>query len=288
MHRIMNVSILPLMKNLLFTLFAVLLLGQARSQYYYHDIINNEQLQKDILSLKDQKIRKVSIMSFEADGSPSEGFFCEKKISKDYGKTELFTRSDISKASMLTSYFDNMGRVIKITDSSNLSVAYTDYLYNASGKVINIISRVISSDDDFHSEMKEEHLYFYDDQGNPSEMKKVKNGKDTTLILFKTDENGNIAIEKDTRTGSKYYYYYNDRHLLTDVVLSNEYKEKLTPQYSFDYNNQGRLTTMRTNSEGGGHYYVWKYAYEDGLRSIEKCYSKGQYLLGSVEYSYQR
>lgn len=279
---------LPAMKSFILVVISITFIGQARSQYYYRDIINISQLQKDILLMKEKKVKLVSIKSFEADGSPSEGFFCEKRISENFTKTELFTRSDLQKASLLTSYFDKDGRVVKISDSSSISVAHTIYSYDAQGRVSHIMSAVISSDDDFHSELKEEHIYIYDEQGNPLEMKRVKNGSDTTLILFKLDDNGNVTIEKITKTGSKYYYYYNNQHLLTDIVLASEYKDKLTPQYAFDYNSEGQLVQMSTNSEGGGHYYIWRYRYDDGLRSIEKCYSKGQFLVGSVEYNYKR
>ncbi len=274
------------MKNYIFLLSLILLFNQAKSQYYYRDILNTGQLQKDILLMKEKNIREVSIKSFDSDGTPSEGFFCEKKISKDFRRTELFTRSDISSASLLTSLFDGQGRIVQITDSSKISVSYTHYNYNSLGKISSILTEVVSSDDDFHSEMKEEHIYFYDDNGYPTEMKRVKNGKDTILILFKTDDKGKVTIEKNSQTGSKYYYYYNDRQLLSDVVLSNEYKDKLVPQYSFEYNSNGQVTQMSNSAEGGGTYNVWKYKYDDGLRSAEKCYAKGRTLLGSVEYNY--
>lgn len=274
------------MKKSLILILLVAFFLQGKSQYYYRDILNSQQLQKDIVQLKERKIREVSIKSFDSDGTPSEGFFCEKKISKDFTRTELFTRSDISSASLLTSTFDDQGRILQINDSSKISVSYTRYQYNDQGKVSHILSTVISSDDDFHSEMKEEHVYFYDEKGYPIEMKRVKNGKDTSLILFRTDEQGNVTIEKNTKTGSKYYYYYNNRHLLSDVVLANEYKNNLTPQYSFEYNSNGQITQMSTSAEGGGTYNVWKYKYDDGLRTAEKCYAKGKQLLGSVEYDY--
>lgn len=276
------------MKKINLLLILALLVLSSQGQYYYKDILNAEQLQKDLKTLKENKIRSITINSFENDGSPSEGFFCEKEIAKDYSRTELFTRSDISAASLFTSYFDKSGRITHTVDSSNISIIKTYYEYNPDNQVIKIRSEVRSSDDDFTSEIAEERFYTYDATGKPAEMKKVKNGTDTLTILFKTDEHGNLAIEKDTRTGSKYYYYYNDQNQLTDIVHTQEFRDKLTPQYSFEYNAAGLITQMSTSSEGGGDYMVWKYRYDNGLRISEKCFVRGTQLLGSVEYDYKR
>jgi hypothetical protein len=283
----LNVCKLPRMKKLNLIILFISLAARSQSQYYYKDILNAEQLQKDLKTLKENKVRSISIKSFENDGSPSEGFFCEKNISKDFSRTELFTRSDISAASLLTSFFDKSGRITGTVDSSKLATTKTYYEYNAAGKISKIRSEVRSSDDDFTSEIVEERLYSYDDSGKPAEMKKVKNRKDTLIILFKSDEHGNLAIEKDTKTGSKYYYYYNDQNQLTDIVFTQEFRDKLTPQYSFEYNSAGLVSQMSTSAEGGGDYMVWKYRYDNGLRTSEKCFLKGRQLLGSVEYEYK-
>jgi hypothetical protein len=49
-------------------------------------------------------------------------------------------------------------------------------------------------------------------------MIRVKNKYDSTTILFSADENNNISIEKDTKSGSKYYYYYDAKNRLTFEV----------------------------------------------------------------------
>lgn len=274
------------MKKINLILILALLAASSQGQYYYKDILNAEQLQKDMKTLKENKIRSITLNSFESDGSPSEGFFCEKDIAKDYSRTELFTRSDLSAASLLTSYFDKAGRITGTVDSSNLSTTKTFYEYNAANQVTKIRSVVRSSDDDFTSEIVEERIYNYDASGKPTEMKRVKNGGDTLTILFRTDDQGNVVIEKNTRTGNKYYYYYNDENRLIDIVLTQEMRDQ--PQYSFEYNAAGLVTQMSTSAEGGGDYLVWKYRYDNGLRISEKCYVKGTRLLGSVEYEYKR
>jgi len=259
----------------------------ARAQYFYKDIISSNQLQADMARYKENKVRTINIKSFEDDGSPSEGFYAQKKIIKDYSRTELLTRSNISAASLLVTTFNNKGQIIKTNDSSDISVTTTTYLYNADGRISNIVSGIRSSDDDFMNEIHEQHLYSYDQNGLPSEMIRVKNYKDSTTILFATDDYGNIGIEKDTRSGTKFYYYYDAKKRLTDVVQENDFKTRIFPDYIFEYNGAGLMSQMTTTEEGGNNYYVWKYTYDNGLRVREKCYSKERKLLGSIEYEYK-
>lgn len=260
----------------------------TRAQYYYKDIVSNDQLQADMARYKENKIRTINIKSFEDDGSPSEGFFAQKKISKDYSRTELFTRSNISAPSLLVSTFNNKGQLLQTHDSSEISVTHNTYQYNNDGKIISIVSGIRSSDDDFTSEIREEHLYSYDANGRPEKMIRVKNYKDSTTILFAADEFGNIAIEKDTRSGTKFYYYYDAKKRLTDIVQENDFKIRMQPDYLFEYNNYaGLVSQMTATEEGGNNYYVWKYTYDNGLRVRERCYTKERKLMGTIEYEYK-
>jgi hypothetical protein len=119
-------------------------------------------------------------------------------------------------------------------------------------------------------------------------MIRVKNHTDSTVILFALDEVGNVAIEKDTKSGTKYYYYYDAKKRITDIVQANDLKTGLVPDYIFEYNNSaGLLSQMTTTEEGGNYYFVWKYTYDNGLRIKERCYSKERRLMGSVEYEYK-
>ena len=260
----------------------------ASAQYYYKDILSNKQLLADLAAYKQNKIKTINIKSFEDDGSPSEGFFCQKKFSKDYTKSELFTRSNISAASMLTSTFNSKGQLIKTYDSSTIAVNLNVYNYDDNSRLASIISMVRSNDDDFTNEITEQHIYSYNEQNLPLQMIRVKNGTDSTIILFALDEQNNIAIEKDTKSGTKYYYYYDAKKRLTDIVQANDFKTGLLPDYLFEYNNSaGLVSQMTSTEEGRNNYYVWKYTYEDGLRVKEKCFTKERKLMGSVEYEYK-
>lgn len=258
----------------------------AGAQFYYKDILSAQQLVSTMASYKENKIKVVNIKSFEDDGSESEGFFCQKKVSRDYRKTELFTRSNISSSSLMTAIFDKDGKVMATNDSSSISVSDIRYAYDATGRVLSIVSMIKSQDDDFTNAITEEHIYVYDEQNHPIKMTRIKNLKDTSFSTFALDEKNNVAIEKDSKTGTKYYYYYDGKNRLTDIVQTNDFRNNLHPDYIFEYNNSNQVTQMTVTEEGGNDYFVWKYSYNNGLRVAERCYTKERKLMGSVEYEY--
>ncbi|MGG9961062.1 hypothetical protein [Ferruginibacter sp. SUN106] len=269
--------------------FAVVFISSTtvKAQYYYKDILSNKQLMAEMAQLKEQKIRTVSLKSFEDDGSPSEGFFCERKISKNYSTVETETRSNVTGGSVFTSTFNEKGYLTQTVDSSEIASSTSLYTYDNNNNIVSIISIARSSDDDFKNEIREEHIYVYDNKGLPVKMTRVKNTSDSTLFLFSPDESNNVSIEKNTRTGDTYYYYYDTKNRITDVVRLNKYNQKMLPDYIFEYNNAGLITQMTATEEGGSYYFIWKYSYDNGLRTREKCYSKEKRLMGTIEYEYK-
>lgn len=276
------------MKNIFAVAFLLVTsMGAVQAQFYYRDILSNKDLLTEMALYRQNKIHTIKVKSFEEDGSESDGFFCEKRISRDYQKVEFFTNSNVSGTSLFTSYFNDKGKLTQTIDSSSIAVSINTYSYDAEGRIKSILSSIKSSDDDFLNEIREEHIYVYNDKGIPEKMIRVKNKADSTTILFGADENNNISIEKDTKNAGKYYYYYDAKSRLTDIVHYNEYKEKLLPDYLFEYNTAGQLTQMTSTEEGGSDYYIWRYTYDNGLRNREKCFSKERKLMGSIEYEYK-
>ena len=274
------------MKNFFLAGFILLSFKALQAQYYYKDLVSNAQVVADMKAYKENKIKKIVLKSFEDNGVESEGFFCEKKINKEYTKAALYTKAYISAASLFTSTFDTDGKLLNTYDSSLLSVTHIIYTYNSDNLISSITSAVRSSDEDFSNEIKEEHFYTYNN-GKPLKITRVKNGKDTTDILFALDENGNVAIEKDTKNGTKFFYYYDSKRRLTDIVQANEYSKNAKPDYIFEYNNAGLITQMTSLEEGSKSFYVWKYSYENGLRIKERCFTDERKLMGSIEYEYK-
>jgi hypothetical protein len=260
----------------------------ANAQYYYKDLVSNKQATAEKATLKGKKIRTIAVHSFEGDKSPSEGFFCEKKISKDYREIETYTRSYTTGKALLTSLYNDKGQLTQSTDSSDITVSTSFYQYDNDGDIVSIVSNSHSADDDFNTGLKEEHRYIYNDKKQPVQMLRIKNNKDSVLVDFVLDEHGNISDEIDpSPNGQHYYYYYDAKKRLTDIVKFNVVIGKLMPDFTFEYNSDDQVTQMISVEEGvNRNYYTWKYVYNDGLRIIEKCFSKENDLLGYFEYEY--
>ncbi|MCW3093256.1 MAG: hypothetical protein JWP81_4325 [Ferruginibacter sp.] len=258
------------------------------AQYYYKDIVSNRQTLSETAALKEQKIRNILVHSFEGNGEASPGFYCEKKISKDYRRIETYTKSNITGKALQTTYYNDKNQLVRSTDSSDLSITTSTYEYDDKGSIVNIISNSRSNDDDFTTMLVEEHQYQYNAKGKPEKMSRIRNHRDTSAVIFTVDDKGNVIDENDLgKNGKHYYYYYNDKNRLTDIVKFNVVKGKLMPDFIFEYNSAGQVTQMVSVEEGANSdYYTWKYIYNDGLRIIEKCFSKEKILLGYFEYEY--
>jgi len=270
-------------------LFWAIFTNTVSAQYYYKDIMSNKQLMADMAVYKDHKISNIEVKSFEADDQPSKGFYCEKKISKNFRQIETYTRSFVTTKSILTTSFDGKGLLVKSVDSSDVSVSTSDYKYDSVGNISSITSDSRSSDDDFTTSLVETHKYVYDSTGKLQKMLRIKNTTDTTEIDFVVDPKGNITDEIEVAVyGNHYYYYYDTLNRLTDIVRYNIVKQKMLPDFIFEYNDDGQLEKMVATQEGvNANYFVWTYLYDGQLRIKEKCYSKENELLGYFEYEYE-
>ncbi|MGG9972816.1 hypothetical protein ACQ33O_13570 [Ferruginibacter sp. SUN002] len=280
--------------------------SSALAQYYYKEILSNKQLIADRNAYKEKKIRTIIVHSLEANGEPSEGFFCEKKISKDYSRIETETQTESTGKSILTTYFDAKGLVSKTIDQSDLLTAVSNYKYDSDNNLISIFAYSYSTQETDTSlyvdsrndtiSLSEEHIYSYNNKGQPTKMLRVKNKTDTTVFNFTIDEAGNVTDEIEAvPNGRHYYYYYSENNRLTDIVKYSVIKRKLLPDFMFEYDTDGQLLQMITTEEEvannysvQNNYFIWKYFYgDDGFRIIEKCFSNEKKLLGSFEYEYK-
>ncbi|MFM6926619.1 MAG: hypothetical protein ACKOU7_14020 [Ferruginibacter sp.] len=257
------------------------------AQYYYNDIVNNKQVLAELAALKEKKINGVKVISMEATGEETEGFTCQKKINRDYTEVEIYTSTNESYPNTFTSYFTKAGLLQRTVDSSEVGATTIDYTYDAAGRLVSINSSKHFNTDDDAGVVMEKHLYNYSSAGILDKMILIKNSRDTTIFEFKADENGNVAIEKNSKTGEDYYYYYNGKKQLTDIVHRYSYQKKLFPEYAFEYNDEGQLVKMITTEKEGAYYFTWRYDYENGLRVNERCYAKEGRIMGSVEYKYK-
>jgi len=268
-------------------LLLFVLAPSLRAQYFYKDIITVKQAARDIADYKQSAKRQIKIKSFEPNGIESENFFCEKKINKNYTKASLYTRTDISSQALLESYYNADGLLIRSYDSSEFVVSNTYYEYNSNQQLTQTTFLSKSSDDDFLNSIKEVHQYEYNAENKLESMMRIKNEIDTFLVAFSLDEHQNVAVEKDNKTSTTYYYYYDEQNRLTDVVHAVDYKEKLVADYVFEYNTAGQIVQMTNTEPGTNNFNVWKYVYENGLRTTERVFTKDGDLMGKIIYEYQ-
>ena len=122
-------------------------------------------------------------------------------------------------------------------------------------------------------------------------MIKIKDKTDSTVIRLKKDENNNIAEElwvKKGRIIEHYYYYYNNKNQLTDVVRFNNKAQQMLPDFLFEYNDNGVVSTLTQIPQGSSDYIIWQYVYEsNGLKTKDVLYDKHRQLLGTITYSYK-
>lgn len=277
-----------MLRQVYFFLLFIFLGFNVSAQYYYKDIWTNQQLTKEFSIIKNENIRIISIKSFEDDGEPSEGFFCEKKIDKNYTKSEMVSRSMITNQSLLISFYNERGWITKTVDSSETSLARSDYEYDNKGKILKITNFTKANDE--KGGIIETHEYFYNALGRPEKMIRKENNSIISTINFTVDDKGNVIDEEEIikgKKGKKYLYYYDDKNRLTDVVHYNDIAKKLLPDYMYEYNPQNEIKQM-TSTEGQNNYFIWKYTYNDQkLRESEQCFSKEKHLLGSIKYQYK-
>jgi len=212
------------------TLFAgvcFLLVQKAYSQYHYRDMVSSRQAAADMAAYKAHQVKSIKMKSFEGDGSESDNFFCERKISKDFKKSSLYTRIGLTGVSLMESYFNDNGQLGMTYDSSDLAVRISLYQYDAKGRLTDNLMRSRSNDDDYVNELTETHHYQYQDNGSLKSLVIVKNHKDSTTVYFSCDENMNVTIEKNDKESIIYYYYYDKQNRLTDIVHAVPYKEKM-------------------------------------------------------------
>lgn len=264
-------------------------LPSANAQYFYKDIWTIQQSNKEFSILKNENIRTISIKSFEDDGEPSDGFYCERKIDRNFTKSEMISRSYITQQSLLASIYNDKGWVLKTVDSSQTSLARSEYEYDSKGRITKVTTFTKANDE--KGGISETHQYFYNEAGRPDKMIRRKNNADVSVVNFTVDEKGNVIEEQELVKGikgKKFLYYYDDKNRLTDVVRYNTRAKRLLPDYMYEYNQQGQIKQMIATDDNINNYFVWKYTYNDQrLRDSEKCYSKEKRLLGSIQYEYK-
>ena len=214
-------------------------------------------------------------------------FIIEQQISSDFRKSVTTTALPDNSQSVLTINYEN-NKVKKTIDANHKVETINSFIYNDKGLLINIASN--TNDTAVKINSNEVHIWRYNANNVPEALLKIKNKLDTTFIDFNYDEKGNIGEERWRRKGrvyETYYYYYNDKNLVTDVVRFNSRAKQLLPDFLYEYDDKNRIVKMTQITSGGSNYLVWNYSYNDkGLKESEICYNKQRQLVGRIEYGY--
>ena len=205
-------------KTFLLALAAALINQSCLHNIITGDIVSNLQLQKEMALYQENKVRSVVIKSFETMAA-SEGFFCEKKISKGLQESWTIPRSDISGSSLFTSTF--------LTKKVRYSAQQTVLPFPFPLILILMMSPAESgytffckksSDDDFCQRDRWRAYLWIQRSGIPVKMTRIKNRTEQRCDVVPGWWTQQCSHWKGLKTGRKYYYYYDEKNRLTDVV----------------------------------------------------------------------
>ncbi len=270
-----------------FLFITLLFSATTYSQYYYNDIVANGLSNQQFKLIKQAKIKTIKAISYDPNGEVTEGFIIEQQISNDFRKSVTTTALPDNSQSVLTVTYEN-NKVKKTIDANHKVETINNFTYNDQGLLINITSN--TNDTAVKINSNEVHIWSYNTNNLPTALLKIKNKLDTTFIDFVYDEKGNIGEERwrrKSKTYETYYYYYNDKNLVTDVVRFNPRAKQLLPDFLYEYDDRNRVVKMTQITNGGSNYLVWNYSYNDkGLKESEVCYDKQKRLVGKIEYGF--
>src|SRR6185312_3275094 len=116
------------------------------SQYYYKDILLPEQTRSIWKSYVSNKVKKVNIVSTERNGEPTPGFECSQTVSQDFRSITTFTQSADVQSSVLQTFYDATGRMIKTVDTSDSYKSISEYGYDGQGELSSIVNTSLETD----------------------------------------------------------------------------------------------------------------------------------------------
>lgn len=258
------------------------------AQYYYKDIIGTKESSDLIKTYQKTGVTAVHVTSYDANDTKNDDFFVGQTFSKPHVLLRTVTRNGSTSESVLLSYAEGDGKVIRTIDSSVNLTSVTEYGYDAEGRLAFIKS--VSTDSSKRLNETELHQWQWTN-GQVARMLRIINNIDTTIVDFKLD-GGKVVEEWSTRRGVKsepVYYYYNAQNQLTDIVRFNNIAKRLLPEYMFEYSTDGKVIQKITVPANSSEYLIWRYQYNaDGLKIREAIYDRYKTLNGKIEYQYQR
>lgn len=263
----------------------LLVVTTAEAQYYYQDVYNTQQTAATLALFKNNKVSFQHVKTLDANQETDNDFICIRGMNPTYRQMRAVTQSTVSGRSVLTSTFNNAGRLIRSVDSVDNSISNMQYLYTPDGQLLEIQTSSRGREDKF--KMTENRRYVYDSLGRLQQMIVKKGGLDSTVVKFTTDTAGRV-IQEAQPGRQRVYYNYDSKGRLTDVLRFHPTRKKMLPDYSFEYDAGGKLTQMTVVNIESGDYLIWKYSYDEkGLPQREECAGKEKTVLGMIRYTYE-
>jgi hypothetical protein len=274
--------------KILQALFCCMFLVSGYGQYYFNDIVATQLSNEQYKLLRANKVRIVKAVSYDADNTLAEGFSLEQDISIDGKKIILNAGTSSGKKITTTTQYES-GKLKRTLSRSNGIESKTEYSYTDKGLLQSILFTTI--DTAMKAVSTELHVWSYTDEGQPLSMLKIKNKTDTTYIECIKDEQGLVVEErwkKKSRGIETYYYYYDAKKQLTDIVRFNARIKKFLPDFQYEYDDNGRVSQLTQLSLSSASYLVWKYTYNaKGLKEEETGFDKEKKMMGRMVYSYE-
>lgn len=262
---------------------------QANSQYYYKDIVAAADITKQMRTYVVNNVKKVTATGITPQGTSASDFSETHEILSGGTMLKITTRNN-QEVSSLRHIFNSSGQLLSTIDSTVGVRSVSNYSYDANGRITSISNTATDADSSGDFSQTEVHNYSYKD-GKLDKMLRTINGKDSLEVRFGVDENGNVIEERNYKTrvlSDPTYYYYDDKHRLTDIVRFNYKANRLLPDFLFEYDDSDRviqkIATMAGRNMG---YLTWRYLFnEKGLKTKEALFNKEKQLQGRIDYSY--
>ena len=272
----------------LFSIFCFFFHSASFSQYYYNDILQNALSNKNYVAMSNAKVKQITVTHYDNNNILQNDLKIEQTFNKEWTllDSKTITSDNVRPLSLLNYYKDN--HLVKTEDTYDSVQTSTTYNYNNKGLLESVSS--FTNDTTIASESLESHQWVYNETGRLLYMLKVKNRHDTTKIELIYDKDSLITEEnwvKKSKVIETYYYYYNDKNQLTDIVRFNNRAKKLLPDYLFEYDAIGNIQSVTQVPAGSSNYLIWQYIYDDkGLKQQENCFNKQRQLIGKMKYDY--
>ncbi|SFW13644.1 RHS repeat domain-containing protein [Chitinophaga sancti] len=271
-------------------IFLVLYTG-AQAQFYYLDILNTKQTEENQANYKNAKVVSQIVASFDAEGRKTDyDFRSERDFSDNYRQLLTVTASVATGRSIMRTYFNNKGHLTKIIDSTRSIITTTIYTYDKYDSSHNIKEIYVKTEDPGNKyTISETRRYVYDSLNRPTRMIHFRGEKlgDSTTVKFVLDSAGHVVEEQETGKG-KIYYKYNDQGLLTDIYRYYPSKQKMLPDYVFDYDAKNRIGATTTVNAQTRDYVIYRNTYNEmNLLEGQDVYGKQKVQVGVVRYKYK-